>query len=963
MRVGESTKAANIARRPVNLMERLRSVLGALGITVVDNGEDGEEDITRSTDFAIATKRKQHQKPKRRVSFDDARLDETWLSEHSQPVNPPARATPSSLLSLPPRRGRDAKGGRRTRSTSSQRNLPIPSAAPKHFQNLSTDSASETDHHINHTLYFEPSQTQLEQNAEAFLSTSAIRSARQALHAWYDNALQRQQARVQAYSTATAHDRRTLLKQALDQLSAAFSIKRHQQDHERRFQRLEQRAEKFERERLFRKALTHWDACCADERLKTKVAKHHVLKVTYFKRWRAIASDNQIKVRRILVRKHIAVWRDKTARRLLWQEHAVAHYEETLMRSCKTTWFWHFCSRRVEGWHEQWIEKRAIRRLSDVLGRQQEQEHRGETTYQSLLSKRVMHCLRARLQQRQQAYARAQQHHDEIVERGCLITLRIRSKLAPKEQSLAYKIDLNLRRKAFRVWHLHLSLSRQATEIERQRILQIAWTSWNDALRCKALAQKIDERVLFENLYKWVLQERLKLFHRTVDGRLLSRSLQWWLAKVRQGRDQLANAEVVFAERQRRRRMSLAMLRLNIIMRNREDAERAAVEMANSRALPKVLDAWKGRTDLARQLAKWATDARFYCLCSSTLKVWKERTTEHRQNRRRDAYARVRARVKFSLVGQCFMRWRNATIEVRSMDEEAERRAQGRLAEVGTSAIDRWRAKSAEYADLDVQATDLYQTRLLGSAISAIVLRRENLARMDQEAFEFRRANDLALLAGALKRVQWATFTITRKVESAEALWARNRDQHIKHMLRHWASQMAAKKALTRGDAMDENEEEPESPSIRPASRAASRSADRAPLSSPPLCDTRNTTPGYMRTPSRSRRAGRFRPLPTPAPFTPMALDSAYLATTPAPLPNTADAEIDFSAGDTTSLTPQVTPFSRKLRAGGFTPAPPSALRTTVFGRSVQGGTNKSVRFAGASRFRSSRGERHDKNS
>jgi protein SFI1 len=105
-----------------------------------------------------------------------------------------------------------------------------------------------------------------------------------------------------------------------------------------------------------------------------------------------------------------------------------------------------------------------------------------------------------------------------------------------------------------------------------------------------------------------------------------------------------------------------------------------------------------------------------------------------------------------------------------------------------------------------------------------------------------------------------------------------------------------------------------------------------------------------MRTPSRSRRAGRFRPIPTPGAVTPFAFDPGYLATTPAPF-----AAAENSNGGSpmpVGLTPQVTPFARKLRAGGFVEMPPSALRTSVLGRSGAAlGTGKSVRFASAGRF------------
>jgi protein SFI1 len=183
-------------------------------------------------------------------------------------------------------------------------------------------------------------------------------------------------------------------------------------------------------------------------------------------------------------------------------------------------------------------------------------------------------------------------------------------------------------------------------------------------------------------------------------------------------------------------------------------------------------------------------------------------------------------------------------------------------------------------------------------------------------------------------------------VESADALRNRNRDQHIKQMLRHWASATAAKRAAAvhESQAREPDDDSPESPSLRPASRAAMKSTF---ASSPSVVDHLQSTPGYLRTPTRQRRAGRFRPIPTPAAFTPLAFDPAYMATTPAPLPTHEVSAIE-------GLTPQITPFSRKLRAGGILSTglgQSSVLRRGELGRSVQGGTGKSVRFARGSRF------------
>ena len=958
MRVGETTKSANREGKIVDLVEQLRGILESLGITVLDPPDDNELDDTEA--FEVPSPRKKLiRSSKRRVSFDDANLEETWLSEHSRPINPPVRAAPPGLLSLPAQRGRNTTSQRRTRSTSGQRQLPFRRAAPKSSQhNLPTnDHASEMYDQLNPTLYFEPSQTQLEQNAEAFLSTSALRSTRQALHSWHDNALRVQGMRSQAYATAIVHDRRTLLKQAFDQWRSALSIRVQEQRKERHLEKLCERAKHFRDKYLVNKAFTHWAMSCEEEQLRTKVAQRHVLRVTYFRRWRAIASENQAKVRRILARKYLAVWREKTARRLLWEEQAEALYEERLTKRCKSAWFWHFCSRRVEGWHEQWVEKKGFRRLVESWQASQQRQRQADQFYDSHLARRIIRALQNQCQSRVEDDILVREHRERNTASKCLSLLRIQVKLRPIARDLRRRVDDNLKRKSLSIWRNELGLSRQAEEVNRNRILQKAWTNWNDSLRCKALAQKIDERVLMENLYRWILQERLSLFQRTANGRLLGRAISWWRGKVAEERNHLADAEVVFQERQRRRRLAFGMIRLNMATRAQEDADRAAVEFVNSRALPKVLEAWKEKSNQLRQLAKWADDARFYCLCSGALRVWRERTSEHKANRRREAYIQIRARVKIALVSRCVGKWRTACTEVQSMNDEANRIAQARVADVVSRAFAHWQEQAARYAHLDVQAGQLDQQKLLSSALAAMTLKRAKLAGMDQEAFDFQHDTDLALLAGALRRLQWATFTASRKVESADALWARNRDQHIKHMLRHWAAQTAARRAtLPETGDVTEVQDEPESPSLRPASRAVSRSAvtDRALTSSPPTHNTLGATPSYMRTPSRPRRAGRFRPLPTPAPFTPMAFDTGMLATTPAPVPTTQPISSEEQPFE--GLTPQVTPFSRKLRAGGFAaaaPAAPSASvpRSSVFRRSVQGGTGKSVRFAGSGRF------------
>ena len=956
MRVGDSARRQYRVGRPTYFVPYLRSLLESQGITVIDDDEEGEIDgVTRSLDAQPSSARKGRISPrKRRVSFDDARMEETWLSEKSQFPQPSPNAVPQAFFKQPPRRPGDSGPAPRARSVSSdERHFVGRQPAPKHFQHASPSrsSNSEFEERQDPSLWFQPSQTKLEQDADAFWAMTVIRQARKYLHAWHDAALVAQARRAEQYNFAANYDREKLLRPAFDQLYGTWSVRKAERE-----QALEQQAqlqaicdevEQGKNRFLLEKTFSHWYHSALYHKRSLTIARVGALKQKYFRLWRDIALENETKARVHVTGKFLALWRDRTARKLLVYEQADAHYEESLMRKYFMQWYWNVWGRRVEIWREVRLQRSTLtvwrRRIAERDHQaQQAQEFKNRHLAQSALVK-----LQEATQRQQQHSVSAQGYRTNRLIGGCLQELRLQATLAPLATRVSLKVGIDLKRKSFNAWRLHLSLSRQAAEVDRKRILQSAWTEWNDALRCKALAQRINERVLLENLYKWVLQTRAKSFRRSQDEKLLRRTLLGWSNKKRQAERTLEQAEAEFEASQRRRRLRSGMVKLNMALRTREDLERDAVEFSNSHTIPDVLAVWKYHTDQILEHERWATRARNWTLGTKTLRIWKERATEHKHQRRRDAYVQVRSRRKARLARDCLSRLQTKKAGLDSLRAEAEQRQQARLFKVGTDAFDKIKDQTAHYTELELRARATDQQRLAFSALSALVNRHADLAAMEQQSLLLEQKSDLALLGSALKKIQWETFTAARRAETADALWARSRDQHFKLMLRHWAAKAAAQKSAKNRPET----QEPESPSVRPASRLASRSAERQAFAS--SLPTQGATPGYMRTPSRSRRTGRFRPLPTPAHVTPMTFNRDYYVTMPAPLSNVQPADDnEESSAIFDGLTPQITPFARKLRAGGVTPAPHSVLRNSILGRSVAGGgTSKSVRFAGSSRF------------
>ena len=154
-------------------------------------------------------------------------------------------------------------------------------------------------------------------------------------------------------------------------------------------------------------------------------------------------------------------------------------------------------------------------------------------------------------------------------------------------------------------------------------------------------------------------------------------------------------AERVFAEQQHRRHLAQAMGCLNREMRRLEDLDRMAIEFANARVLPRFLQGWADKARHATELQRWAGDARFYTLATRSLAVWRDRTTQHVNARRREAYTHVRGRMKVRIVKNCFARWRDQTVVAKSMDGEAEYRLQEKNRRAALEAFRRWQEKTA----------------------------------------------------------------------------------------------------------------------------------------------------------------------------------------------------------------------------------------------------------------------------
>lgn len=910
---------AETARQP--LLSSFRQILQDSGVTVVDD----EETDTHGTGQQPAARLR------RRVSFDDAHYEETWLSEHTRTLD---GGTPEhNLLRYPPFRGREGLVNGHARAKS------VPDG--RHFKLSTGQSGSQLPSNGVELPQTRISSAELDEQAEAILDLKTCKLASRCLSLWHSAVVSIQAERASDETRAIRHDFQVLTKQAWDIWHVKATLRRSKKDDEARRLALEERlaGSGFD---MRRKALTQWQARLAQALgIKTE-SRRHMLGFRYFMRWRSVAAENAHKAKFILMRKFFSRWHDLSLERRTDPESVERIRKKRMLRK-----------------HLHCI----IQARSDVVA---------DRHYSAQMQRHYLYLWFDRLQQsskRQQGAAQIARSHvvrvgwkglfryAEHLEQSNAIAVTFSEKrlltltlptlckeliLLPRLRVFQEDIIAYLKRKVLDTWKDATLLAQKASSWRRAHLLQANLTAWNDALRVRSMSTQISERIKADYLSQLYLAERLRLFRRNADSRLVHSVL----LKIRHKQSSLqglAETQVnKYEQDAARRALVRTFQRLHAVQRHTEDQGEAAVEARNSRLMPKLGSVMKQQIAHVDVLHKSAKDAYFFMSVKRCLKIWSAKTLNAQQEKRRVAFEHMRARIKTRMVRACFFAMRRNASAAQSLQSQAVGFDSERVQIQAGRSLARMRELCVEKRSEHDTATEHDLDKLLRAALLMLAARYGYLVQNVELADALRLEIDRSMLTILLKRLRFAALTSTRLNDSSRLLQERLTQHHHHRILRHLAA-VAKGRIVARSNDTDRD---PESPSSRPASRAASQPTRKSSARS--TATSNLDIPVYLRTPSRARKS-LLRQLPTPAPYTPFVFTPGLLTGTPVQAqPLLDDSLID----DETNMTPKVTSFRNKLRAGGISTGGPQArsLYRDVLSRSAGPAglsTGKSVRFLG----------------
>jgi protein SFI1 len=798
-----------------------------------------------------------------------------------------------------------------------------PSQFSSHAFEIGSDGGTSPTRGYPQELFYRPSDAQLDRDADAFDDMRLRNLQRRLLRRWVLST-RGQAEHVQVLELqAESKDFFTLKKQALDFWRTAYQQKLQQFREERFFEHLYNRAGQAYRLYLLTKSFTHWIQITAGAVARTNAARQRFLFTKYFNAWYRFTVANELKAERQELKAPLNLLRRRAAQYYRDQVNALELYHGNLTKYVFWRWFRQWCDRAAPRYREQQLQRRVfntwLRSLRMIRSRETEIDSDGirralTTTFRSWATKARIDVA---------GYHQADAFRKSHLLRPYLTRWHVAARLTPIEDRVSRMRDWRIARSNFSIWQIRVRMVFRADAVNTMRTLQNAFSAWNEQLRVQALASRINERIVAESVYGWVIAQRCVLMSRISEQYRKRRVLEAFLAGIKEKWNELSSREDQLVKA---RQLHLLGSTLGG-WQHRKASVQANWQIALNFYIPKLrqdtLEAVRLKVKGQQKLEAWAKDARFYFLMTRHVSIWRTASSERKKSREKAVHAQMRRKCKMNLARNVLHLW---TLKRRQNDEASDRAGEvygKKLKGLQQILLRDWHEIASRRQEEVSRISNQFEDRLLEQSLGLLVVASRHLYNMQSRAEQLHHLKLSETCSAQLRRFSMRAFEIRRREQDADAMHERHWTKHVRNMIRHWASKTqdtvykglvdnapdrpSEREPTDAGYATASNEDHPHSTNenelgvTRRAEEWTAFDTDLLegsewippPEDEPVATSTPMPAPGYLNTPSK--RAARAKAI-------------ANLSTTPA--------------------TPLRTPFAARLRAGAG--SSPSQGRATT---------------------------------
>ena len=559
---------------------------------------------------------------------------------------------------------------------------------------------------------------------------------------------------------------------------------------------------------LLRTAMGQWMHKTSAVVNRTNEMRNRIMVRKYFNAWVSLLRDKAQQIRKFQLTNALYRWRLALFRRKQQEEYAKKVYETNLVSKSRMRWWFRACEAMAPGIHNNFLIREVLSTWRQQTAAIVHNKGVANRRFNTHLAHRVYQHWLERVDDIMDMGEDAADHHDWSVASKHLEAWHRHTTQVPNVSLISQRVNRRLVSTSFNTWRQRCRQLLAARALLTAHTLRRGFATWNLNLRLCIIVNHIQERIMLNALYNWVLQTRYSIFTNDVKRWLLARNtVRHWRRQTR----------IVVPQRHSHHYRAVHTLKTHLTTKYfrlwcdqliGQSARKArAVEFFNHAHATAALKPWVVRVKRVLTLQSWAAPTRNYLLLRKHLRQWRIALEHAKRQKLRRAYKHFVLAGRRELAARVINHWHSRTQVIYAMRWSAEYFNASHIALTAEAALSTWRGHLANIMQLN-QIHKAWSNRpLIRASLGVWISDLKHLRNQENIAQNFSDIRVTEIAFKMLTRWQTKLFLFRSRETVANMMGERTQKRRIVGLLRFWQDEAEKRKDLRKfAESLDEKE-------------------------------------------------------------------------------------------------------------------------------------------------------------
>ena len=502
-------------------------------------------------------------------------------------------------------------------------------------------------------------------------------------------------------------------------------------------------------------------------------------------------------------------WRLALFRRKQQEEYAKKLYEKNLVSKSRIRWWLRACEALAPGMHNSFLIREAFSTWRQQTAAITHNKGVANRRFNTNLAHRVYQHWLERVDDIMDMGDDAAAHCEWSAADKHLKAWHRHTSKVPTISLVSQRVDRRLVSTSFNTWRLRCRRSLAARALLNAHTLRRGFATWNRNLRHCIIVNHIQERIMLNTLYNWVLQTRYSIFTNDVKRWLLARNtIRHWRRQTRTVVEQ-RHSQNLHAVHTLKKHLTTKYFRLWCDQLIGQAARKArAVEFFNYVQATATWKPWVVRMKRVLTLQSWVAPTRNYLLLRNHLRQWRIALEHAKRQKLRHAYKHCVLARRQELATRVINHWHSRTQVIYAMRFSAECFNASHIALTAEAALSTWRGHFANIMQLNQIHKSWSNRPLKRASLGVWMSHLKHLRNQEDIAHNFSDIRVTGIAFKLLTKWQIKLFLFRSRETVANMMGERTQKRRVVGLLRFWQDEAGKQKDLRKfAESLDERDD------------------------------------------------------------------------------------------------------------------------------------------------------------